>query len=96
LHKGHPESQDLLRTALTQVNPPNIQHIVQTWPQVIFTCSQTLKEFLGDRRFRSDEVKAAVKECLNGLAAEVYDEGIQKLVAVYGNCLNVGGDYVEK
>jgi hypothetical protein len=32
-----------------------------------------LKEFLGGRRFKSDEeVKDAVKEWLNGLAAEVY------------------------
>jgi hypothetical protein len=37
-----------------------------------------LKEFLGSRRFRSDEgVKDYVKEWLNGLAAEVYDEGIK-------------------
>jgi hypothetical protein len=41
-------------------------------------------------------VKAAVKECLNGLTAEVYDEGIRKLVTLYDKCLNVGGDYVEK
>jgi hypothetical protein len=34
-----------------------------------------LKEFLGGRRFKSvEEVEAAVKEWLNGLAAEVYDE----------------------
>jgi histone-lysine N-methyltransferase SETMAR len=56
-----------------------------------------LKEFLGGRRFKSDEtVKDAVKEWLNGLAAEVYDEGIQKLITRYDKCLNVGGDYVEK
>jgi hypothetical protein len=56
-----------------------------------------LKEFLGGRRFKNDEeVKDAVKEWLNGLAAEVYDEGIQKLVTRYDKCLNVGGDYVEK
>jgi hypothetical protein len=56
-----------------------------------------LKEFLGGRRFKSDEeVKDAVKEWLNGLEAEVYDEGIQKLVTRYDKCLNVGGDYVEK
>jgi hypothetical protein len=56
-----------------------------------------LKEFLGGRRFKSDEeVKDAVKEWLNGLAAEVYDEGIQKLVTRYDKCLNVDGDYVEK
>jgi hypothetical protein len=34
-----------------------------------------LKEFLGCRRFTSDEVKGAVKAWLNGLAAEGYDEG---------------------
>jgi hypothetical protein len=54
-----------------------------------------LKKFLGGRRFKSDEeVKDAVKERLNGLAAEVYDEGIQKLVTRYDKCMNVGGDYV--
>jgi hypothetical protein len=53
-----------------------------------------LKEFLGGRRFKSDEeVKDAVKEWLNGLAAEVYDEGIQKFVIRYDKCQNVGGDF---
>jgi histone-lysine N-methyltransferase SETMAR len=56
-----------------------------------------LNEFLGGRRFKSDEeVKDAVKECLNGLAAVVYDEGIQKLGTRYDKCLSVGGDYLEK
>jgi hypothetical protein len=56
-----------------------------------------LKEFLGGRRFKSDEeVKDVVREWLNGLAAEVCDEGIQKLVTRYDKCLNVGGDCVEK
>jgi histone-lysine N-methyltransferase SETMAR len=55
----------------------------------------TVKEVLGGRRFRRDEtVKDAVKEWLNVLAAEVYDEGKQKLVTRYDKCLNVGGDYV--
>jgi hypothetical protein len=37
-------------------------------------------EFLGDRRFKSDdEVKSAVKAWLNGLAAEGCDEDILKL-----------------
>jgi hypothetical protein len=55
------------------------------------------KEYLGGIRFKSDEeVKDAVKEWLNGLAAEVYDEGIQKLVTRYDKCMNVGGDCVEK
>jgi histone-lysine N-methyltransferase SETMAR len=43
-----------------------------------------LEEFLVGRRFKSDEeVKDAVKEWLNGLAAEVYEEGIQNLVTRY-------------
>jgi histone-lysine N-methyltransferase SETMAR len=55
-----------------------------------------LKAFLGIRRFKSDgEVKDAVKEWLNGLAVDVYDEGIQKLVTRHDKCLNVGDDYVE-
>jgi histone-lysine N-methyltransferase SETMAR len=56
-----------------------------------------LKEFLNGRRFKSDEeVNDAVKEWLNVLAAEVYDEGIQKIVTRYDKCLDVDGDYVEK
>ena len=40
-----------------------------------------LKEFLGGRSFKScEELKDAIKEGLNGLAAEVYVEGVQKLV----------------
>jgi hypothetical protein len=38
----------------------------------------TLKEFLGGGPFSDDEeVKGAVKQCLNALAGEVYDEGTQ-------------------
>jgi hypothetical protein len=55
------------------------------------------KAFLGGRRFKSDEeVKDAVKEWLNGVAAEVYDEGIVKLLSRPDKCLNLYGDYVEK
>jgi hypothetical protein len=51
-----------------------------------------LKEFLGGRRFKSDEeVKDAIKEWLNGLAAEVYDEGIVKLLSRLDKCLNLYG-----
>jgi len=40
-----------------------------------------LKEFLGFRHFKRDEeVKDAIKEWLNGLVAEVYDEGIEELI----------------
>ncbi|GBL96194.1 hypothetical protein AVEN_118740-1 [Araneus ventricosus] len=56
-----------------------------------------LKEFLGGKRFGSDEEsEKAVTTCLNELAAEEYDLGILKLVDRYDKCLNVGGDYVEK
>jgi histone-lysine N-methyltransferase SETMAR len=44
-----------------------------------FNLFPKFKEFLGGRRFKSDVVKGAVKEWLNGLVAEVYDEGIQIL-----------------
>jgi hypothetical protein len=33
---------------------------------------------------------------LQSQAVEFYDCGIQKLVKRYDNCLNVGGNYVEK
>jgi hypothetical protein len=57
----------------------------------------TLKEFFGGRRFTNDEeVKDAVRQRLNELAAEVYDEGIQKLSTRCDRCLNVRGDYLEK
>ena len=63
---------------------------------MIFHLFPTLKEFLCGRHFKSnEEVKDAVQQWLNGLAAELYDEGIQKLVACCDKCLNVGGNYVE-
>jgi hypothetical protein len=41
----------------------------------------TLKEFLSGRHFKNDEeVKGGLKERINGLVAEVYDKGLQKLV----------------
>jgi hypothetical protein len=56
-----------------------------------------LNEFLGGRRFKSDEeVKDAVKEWLNGLAAEVYEEGIVRLLSRLDKCLSLYGDYVGK
>jgi len=43
-----------------------------------------MKEFLVERHFKSnEEVKDAVKQWSNGLAAEVYDKGIQKLITQY-------------
>jgi hypothetical protein len=30
------------------------------------------------------------------MAADFFDEGIQKLLPLYDTCLNMGGDYVEK
>ncbi|GBL85110.1 Histone-lysine N-methyltransferase SETMAR [Araneus ventricosus] len=62
-----------------------------------FHLSLKLKEFLGGKRFGSDEeLENAVTTWLNELAAEEYDMGILKLVDRYNECLNVGGDYVEK
>jgi len=43
----------------------------------------TMKVYLVGRCFSSnEEVKDAIKEWLSGLAAEVYDERIQKLVTL--------------
>ncbi|GBO17823.1 Histone-lysine N-methyltransferase SETMAR [Araneus ventricosus] len=56
-----------------------------------------LKEFLGGKRFGSDEeLGNAVTTCLNELEIEEYDIGILKLVDRHDKCLKVGGDYVEK
>jgi histone-lysine N-methyltransferase SETMAR len=56
-----------------------------------------LKGFLGGRCFKSDEeVEHTFRGWLNALAAEVCDEGIQKLVTRYAKRLNVSGGYVEK
>jgi hypothetical protein len=43
----------------------------------------------------SDEKKTVI-DWFNGLAADLYDPGIQKLVTQYDKCLNLHGDYVEK
>jgi hypothetical protein len=65
--------------------------------QIDFQLFPTIKEFLGVRRIQSnEEMKDAVKQWLNALATEVYDESIQKLVTNYDKCLNVGGDSAEK
>ncbi|GBN63398.1 Histone-lysine N-methyltransferase SETMAR [Araneus ventricosus] len=62
-----------------------------------FHLSFKMKEFLGNKRFGSDEeLENAVTTCLNELAAEECDTGILKLVGRYDKCLNVGDDYVAK
>jgi hypothetical protein len=40
-------------------------------------------------------MKKTDKDWFNGLAADLYDAGIQKLVTRY-KCLNLRADYVEK
>jgi hypothetical protein len=57
----------------------------------------TLKKCLSGRRFKSDEeVEQVVKEWLNGLAAEVYKEGMQEPVTGCDKCLNIDDDCQEK
>ena len=68
------------------VSHSTIQHVVQAGIQVIFHLFPRLKEFLGGRHFESDEeVKDVVPQWLNGLAAEVCADGIQKLVTCCDN-----------
>jgi hypothetical protein len=57
----------------------------------------TSERFLAAERFSSDnELKTAVQHWVKTLAADLFDEGIQKLVSRYDKCLNLGVDYVEK
>jgi hypothetical protein len=42
-----------------------------------------------------EEVKRRVKDWFNGLAADFYDEGIQKIVTRYDKCMKLHGDYVK-
>ncbi|GBL95620.1 hypothetical protein AVEN_197595-1, partial [Araneus ventricosus] len=56
-----------------------------------------MKDFLGGKRFGSDEeLENAVTTWLIELAVEEDDVRILKLVDGYDKCLNVGGDYVQK
>jgi hypothetical protein len=45
---------------------------------------------------RDEKVKKMVKGWFCGLAADLYDAGIQKLVTQYDKCLTLHGNYVEK
>jgi hypothetical protein len=76
--------KDRLRIALAQVHTPAYSpHLAPS----DFHLFPTLQEFLCGRRFTSDEVKDDVKAWLNGLAAEGYDAGIQRLVTGCDKCL---------
>ena len=56
-----------------------------------------IKEFLGGKRFATDdEMKNAVQDWLSSQAADDYDLGIQKLVERYDKCLKRCGNNVEK
>lgn len=47
-------------------------------------------------RIHSGKEVKTVKDWFNGLTADFYNAGIQKLVTQYDKCLNLQGDYVEK
>jgi hypothetical protein len=75
-----------LRKALAQFHTPASSNFVHTWLLSDFHLFPTLREFLGGKRFKSDEeVKGAIKAWLNGLTAEGYDVGC-------ADCLDVGGN----
>jgi hypothetical protein len=55
------------------------------------------ERFLAPERISSDDkVKTAVLHWVKTLAADFFDEGIQKLVLQYDICLNLGGGYAKK
>jgi hypothetical protein len=61
------------------------------------TLFSTYTRFLVAERCSSDdEVKTAEQRWVKKLAADFFDEGIQKLVPRYDKCLSLGGNYVEK
>jgi hypothetical protein len=56
-----------------------------------------MKVWLGTQRFHTnEELMEGVNNWLHNLAAQFFDEGLQKLESRYDKCLNVDGNYVEK
>ena len=56
-----------------------------------------LKKHLVGKKFDDDdEVQEEVMTWFQGLAADFYDSGIEKLVPRLNKCLDNAGDYVEK
>jgi len=74
----------------------SVQNIVQDLALSDFHLVPTLKEFLGwaDASKAMKRTKNGVKVLLNGLATEVYEEGVKNLSTGCDKCLNVGGDCV--
>jgi hypothetical protein len=61
-----------------------------------FVCSPLKQIFSGrtiQQRWWGEDSRA---DWVKTLAADFFDEGIQKLVPRYDKCLSLGGDYVEK
>jgi hypothetical protein len=53
-----------------------------------------MKVWLATQRFHTnEELMNGVNNWLHNLAAPFFDEGLQKLVSRYDNCLNVAGNY---
>lgn len=56
-----------------------------------------MKVWLGGHRFQSDdELVKSVNGWLSAQAAELFDDGIRKLIPRYQKCFDLTGDYVEK
>jgi transposase len=56
-----------------------------------------MKVWLATQCFHTnEELMDGVNNWLHNLGAPFFDEGLQKLVSRYDNCLNVDGNYVEK
>jgi hypothetical protein len=54
-----------------------------------------IKKLLAGQRLRFDQdTKHILQDWLKGLAANCFEEGIQKLVTRYDKCLNFHGDCV--
>jgi hypothetical protein len=65
--------------------------------QIDYNLFTKMKDWLATQRFHTnDELMDGFNNWLHNLAAPFFDEGPQKLVSWYDNCLNVDDNYVDK
>jgi len=95
LHNARPHTaartSDLIKLFSWEIfdHPPYIPDLAPS-DYHLFT---KMKVWLTTQRFHTNE---ELMDGVNILAAPFFDEGLQKLVSRYNNCLNVDGNYVQK
>ncbi|GBN58814.1 Histone-lysine N-methyltransferase SETMAR [Araneus ventricosus] len=94
--KAHPHSAGIIQNLIQQFGWEQFDH----WPYSPdlalsdYHLFLNLKHDLGGRRFDSDDdAKNGLQQWMSSLAANFFEEGIDKLVSRYDKCLNNGGNY---